>query len=138
MCKNKYMSESRTSRIIKFVMDAKNTYYVKPKGFRNRKIILCVMIFAGVWNFLLLEFLSIVTSEFSFFYSNSKHDIRESPIKFNNHEIVIKQVDRDSCYSSRSSKSICSKRKQKSTSLDMTKITKEAGNCKIIRERMVM
>ena len=132
------MSESRTSRIIKFVMDAKNTYYVKPKGFRNRKIILCVMIFAGVWNFLLLEFLSIVTSEFSFFYSNSKHDIRESPIKFNNHEIVIKQVDRDSCYSSRSSKSICSKRKQKSTSLDMTKITKEAGNCKIIRERMVM
>ena len=119
-------------------MDAKNTYYVKPKGFRNRKIILCVMIFAGVWNFLLLEFLSIVTSEFSFFYSNSKHDIRESPIKFNNHEIVIKQVDRDSCYSSRSSKSICSKRKQKSTSLDMTKITKEAGNCKIIRERMVM
>ena len=138
MCKNKYMSESRTSRIIKFVMDAKNTYYVKPKGFRNRKIILCVMIFAGVLNFLLLEFLSIVTSEFSFFYSNSKHDIRESPIKFNNHEIVIKQVDRDSCYSSRSSKSICSKRKQKSTSLDMTKITKEAGNCKIIRERMVM
>ena len=138
MCKNKYMSESRTSRIIKFVMDAKNTYYVKPKGFRNRKIILCVMIFAGVLNFLLLEFSSIVTSEFSFFYSNSKHDIRESPIKFNNHEIVIKQVDRDSCYSSRSSKSICSKRKQKSTSLDMTKITKEAGNCKIIKERMVM
>ena len=132
------MSESRTSRIIKFVMDAKNTYYVKPKGFRNRKIILCVMIFAGVLNFLLLEFSSIVTSEFSFFYSNSKHDIRESPIKFNNHEIVIKQVDRDSCYSSRSSKSICSKRKQKSTSLDMTKITKEAGNCKIIKERMVM
>ena len=132
------MSESRTSRIIKFVMDAKNTYYVKPKGFRNRKIILCVMIFAGVLNFLLLEFLSIVTSEFSFFYSNSKHDIRESPIKFNNHEIVIKQVDRDSCYSSRSSKSICSKRKQKSTSLDMTKITKEAGNCKIIKEQMVM
>ena len=138
MCKNKYMSESRTSRIIKFVMDANNTYYVKPKGFRNRKIILCVMIFAGVSNFLLLEFLSIVTSEFSFFHSNSEHDIRESPIKFNNHEIVIKQVDRDSCYSSRSSKSICSKRKQKSTSLDMTKITKEAGNCKIIRERMVM
>ena len=138
MCKNKYMSESRTSRIIKFVMDAKNTYYVKPKGFRNRKIILCVMIFAGVLNFLLLEFLSIVTSEFSFFHSNSKHDIREPPIKFNNHEIVIKQVDRDSCYSSRSSKSICSKRKQKSTSLDMTKITKEAGNCKIIKERMVM
>ena len=132
------MSESRTSRIIKFVMDAKNTYYVKPKGFRNRKIILFVMIFAGVLNFLLLEFSSIVTSEFSFFYSNSKHDIRESPIKFNNHEIVIKQVDRDSCYSSRSSKSICSKRKQKSTSIDMTKITKEAGNCKIIRERMVM
>ena len=138
MCKNKYMSESRTSRIIKFVMDAKNTYYVKPKGFRNRKIILCVMIFAGVLNFLLLEFLSIVTSEFSFFYSNSKHDIRESPIKFNNHEIVIKQVDRDSCYSSRSSKSICSKRKQKSTSMDMTKITKEAGSCKIIKERMVL
>ena len=132
------MSESRTSRIIKFVMDAKNTYYVKPKGFRNRKIILCVMIFAGVLNFLLLEFLSIVTSEFSFFYSNSKHDIRESPIKFNNHEIVIKQVDRDSCYSSRSSKSICSKRKQKSTSMDMTKITKAAGNCKIIKERKVM
>ena len=132
------MSESRTSRIIKFVMDAKNAYYVKPKGFRNRKIILFVMIFAGVLNFLLLEFSSIVTSEFSFFHSNSKHDIRESPIKFNNHEIVIKQVDRDSCYSSRSSKSICSKRKQKSTSLDMTKITKEAGNCKIIKERMVM
>ena len=132
------MSESRTSRIIKFVMDAKNTYYVKPKGFRNRKIILFVMIFAGVLNFLLLEFLSIVTSEFSFLYSNSKHDIRESPIKFNNHEIVIKQVDRDSCHSSRSSKSICSKRKQKSTSMDMTKITKEAGNCKIIKERMVM
>ena len=138
MCKNKYMSESRTSRIIKFVMDANNTYYVKPKGFRNRKIILCVMIFAGVLNFLLLDFMSMVTSEFSLFYSNSKHDIRESPIKFNNHEIVIKQVDRDSCYSSRSSKSICSKRKQKSTSMDMTKITKEAGNCKIIKERMVM
>ena len=119
-------------------MDANNTYYVKPKGFRNRKIILCVMIFAGVLNFLLLDFMSMVTSEFSLFYSNSKHDIRESPIKFNNHEIVIKQVDRDSCYSSRSSKSICSKRKQKSTSMDMTKITKEAGNCKIIKERMVM
>ena len=138
MCKNKYMSESRTSRIIKFVMDANNTYYVKPKGFRNKKIILCAMIFAGVLNFLLLDFMSMVTSEFSLFYSNSKHDIRESPIKFNNHEIVIKQVDRDSCYSSRSSKSICSKRKQKSTSMDMTKITKEAGNCKIIKERMVM
>ena len=129
------MSESR---IIKFVMDANNTYYVKPKGFRNKKIILCAMIFAGVLNFLLLDFVSMVTSDFSLFYSNSKHDIRESPIKFNNHEIVIKQVDRDSCYSSRSSKSICSKRKQKSTSLDMTKITKEAGNCKIIKEQMVM
>ena len=138
MYKNKSMSESHTSRSIEFVMDANNIYYVKTKGFRKKKIILCAMIFAGVLNFLLLDFLSIVTSEFSFFHSNSKHDIRESPIKFNNHEIVIKQVDRDSCYSSRSSKSICSKRKQKSTSLDMTKITKEAGNCKIIKERMVM
>ena len=138
MYKNKSMSESHTHRTIKFVMDANNAYYIKPKGFRKKKIILCVMIFAGVLNFLLLDFLSIVTSEFSFFYSNSKHDIRESPIKFNNHEIVIKQVDRDSCYSSRSSKSICSKRKQKSTAMDMTKITKEAGNCKIIKERMVL